>query len=116
MSDGEVHADGAQLVPVQSGSGGRAAAGHLRPGGREPLPGGRVAVRPRGVQVDPVHPAHLGGSLRVHPHCALRGPVGSTYASGHVFRNKYLNTYLLVCLDEPLLFKTMHQRGGWKTS
>lgn len=72
VSDGEVHAHGAQLVPIQPGSGGRAAAADLRPGGRQPVPGGRVAVWPRWMQTDPVHPAQLGGSLRVHPHCSLR--------------------------------------------
>lgn len=72
MSVGEVHADGAQLVPVQSGSGRPAASGDLRPGGCQPVPGGPVALRPRRVQTDPVHSAHLGGSLRVHAHCSLR--------------------------------------------
>lgn len=72
LSVGEVHAHRAKPVPVQSGSGGPAAAGDLRAGGRQPLPGGRVAVRPRRMQTDPVHPAHLGGRLRVHPHRSLR--------------------------------------------
>lgn len=75
VSVGEVHADRAQLVPVQSGSGGPAAPGDLRPGGCQPLPGGPVAVRPRRLQTDPVHSAHLGGSLRVHTHGSLRGQV-----------------------------------------
>lgn len=69
---GEVHADRAQPVPVQPGSGRPAAAGHLRSGGRQSLPGGRVALWPRGMQDDPVHPAHLGGGVRVHPHCPVR--------------------------------------------
>lgn len=75
VSDGEVHAHRAQPVPVQPGSGRRAAAADLRPGGRQPLPGGRVALWPRRVQTDPVYPAHLGGGLRVHAHRSLRRPV-----------------------------------------
>lgn len=75
VSAGEVDAHGAQLVPVQPGSGGPAAAGHVRPGGRQPVPAGRVDVRPARLQADPFHPAQLGGGVRVHPDCALRGPV-----------------------------------------
>lgn len=72
MSSGEVHAYGAKLVLVQPGSGGPAAASDLRPGGRQQIPGGRVALRPGWMQTHPVHPAHLGGSVRFHPYCSLR--------------------------------------------
>ena len=78
VSVGEVHADGAQLVPVQSGSGGRAAAADVRAGGRLPLPGGRVALRPRWMQTDPVHSAHVGGGVGVHAHGSVRRPVLAT--------------------------------------
>lgn len=71
VSAGEVDAHCAQPVSVQPGSGGPVAAGDLRPRGRKPLPGGRVVVRARRLQVDPLHPAHLSGGLRVHPDCAL---------------------------------------------
>lgn len=64
---GEVHAHRAKLVPVQPRRGGRAAAAHLRAGGRQPLPGGRVAVRAGWMQTDPLHPADVCGSVRVHP-------------------------------------------------
>lgn len=68
---GQVHAHRAQLVPVQPGHGRRAAAAHLRAGGRQPLPGGRVAVRAGRMQTDPLHPADVCGSVCVHPDRAV---------------------------------------------
>lgn len=75
VSVGQVHAHRAKLVSHQLGSGGRAAPRDLRPGGRQPLPGGRVALWPRWLQVDPVHSAHLGGGVRVHSDRTVRRPV-----------------------------------------
>lgn len=75
VSVGQVHAHRAQLVPLQPGSGRRAAPADLRPGGRQPLPGRRVALWPRWLQIDPVHSADLGGGVRVHSDRSLRRSV-----------------------------------------
>lgn len=72
---GQVGPQRAAPVHVQPRAGGRAAAAHLRAGGREPLPVGGVAVRQGGVQNHPLHPADLCGRVRVHTDRPLCGQV-----------------------------------------